>query len=220
MRAAVKICGLNSPEAVDAAVAAGADYLGFIIFARSPRHVSPQEAGALARRKGKALSVAVLVDPDDALLADVLTCMAPDIIQLHGKESPARCLDARAFAGRGVWKALGISGRGDLDKAAAYRGHAGGYVFDAKPPDGATRPGGLGQAWDYSVLKGFDPGAPWLLAGGLTVKSIAAALEASGAPGADVVSGVESAPGTKDPARIRAFIAAARSGSRLASGGA
>lgn len=206
----VKICGLNDAAAVDAAVEAGADYLGFILFPRSPRHVAPAEAGRLAARKGGAKSVAVMVDPTEPELAAVLTAMRPDIIQLHGGESPERCLDARSYAMEGVWKALGVSTEADLDRASRYRGHVDGFVFDAKPPKDADRPGGLGAAWDYAILNGFDAGAPWLLAGGLTVEAVADAITLSGARGVDVVSGTESAPGVKDPGLIRAFIAAAK----------
>jgi len=212
----VKICGLNDPAAVDAAVTAGADYLGFILFPKSPRHVNPEEAGALARRKGAAKSVAVLVDPNDALLADVLVKMRPDLIQLHGQEGAARCFDARQYCDFGVWKALGVSTADDLKAADAYRGHVDGFVFDAKPPAGADRPGGLGAAWDYGLLRGFDAGAPWLLAGGLSVAGVGEAIAQSGAGGVDVVSGTESAPGVKDPEKIRAFIAAARKARPLA----
>ncbi|KAA5803404.1 phosphoribosylanthranilate isomerase [Alkalicaulis satelles] len=210
MSTIVKICGLNDRVSVETAVAAGADYLGFIIFPRSPRALSPTEAGALAAHKGAARSVAVLVDPDDALLGEVLARMAPDIIQLHGDESPARCLDARAYAGEGVWKALGVSAADDLERATRWRGCVDGFVFDAKPPADASRPGGLGVGWDYSLLSGFDPGAPWLLAGGLSVDNVADAIAQSGARGVDVVSGVEARPGVKDADKIRAFIAAAR----------
>lgn len=213
----VKICGLNDAAAVDAAVEAGADYLGFIIFPRSPRHVSPSQAGALAKRKGAARSVAVLVDPDDALLGEVLVNMRPDIIQLHGQESAPRCHDARQYAETGVWKALGVGAADDLKAVDAYRSRVDGFVFDAKPPRDADRPGGLGEAWNYGLLNGFDAGAPWLLAGGLAVDTVARAIAQSGAAGVDVVSGTESAPGVKDPDKIRAFIAAARAGATLAS---
>jgi len=217
MATCVKICGLNDPGAVDAAVSAGADYLGFIIFPKSPRHVSVAQAGALVKRKGKANTVAVLVDPNDALLADVLVKMRPDFIQLHGQESPARCFDARQYCERGVWKALGVSAADDLNAVDAYRGRVDGFVFDAKPPKGADRPGGLGAAWDYGLLKGFDAGAPWLLAGGLTIETVGPAVARSGAAGVDVVSATESAPGVKDPDKIRAFVAAARGRDALAS---
>jgi len=205
-----KICGLNDAAAVDAAVAGGADYLGFVIFPKSPRHVSPAQAGALAARKGGAKSVAVLVDPTEPQLGMVLRDMRPDYIQLHGGESPARCLDARHYTELGVWKAMGVSTAEDLANVAPYAGYVDGFVFDAKPPKDAARPGGLGEAWDYRLLKDFDPGAPWLLAGGLTPDSVADAVRQSGAPGADVVSGVESSPGVKDLAKIKAFIQAAR----------
>jgi phosphoribosylanthranilate isomerase len=210
MTTKIKICGLNDLAAVEAAVSAGADYLGFVIFPKSPRHVSPAEAGALAARKGKAKSVAVLVDPTEPQLGAVLRDMKPDYIQLHGGESPARCLDVRHYAELGVWKALGVSTAEDLAQVDAYRGHVDGYVFDAKPPKTADRPGGLGEAWDYGLLKDFDPGAPWLLAGGLTPETVADAVRQSGARGVDVVSGVESAPGVKDIEKIKAFIAAVR----------
>lgn len=206
----VKICGLNDAAAVDAAVEAGADYLGFILFPKSPRHVSLAQAAMLSARKGGAKSVAVLVDPTEPQLAAVLTHMRPDFIQLHGQESPERCLDARNYALSGVWKALGVSVAADLQRAARYHESVDGYVFDAKPPPGADRPGGLGTPWDYGVLKGFEAGAPWLLAGGLSVETAARAVRACDPPGLDVVSGVESAPGVKDIAKIRAFIAAAK----------
>ncbi len=209
-KTAIKICGMSDAASVDAAVSAGADYLGFIIFPKSPRHVSPAEAGALASRKGNAKSVAVLVDPSEPQLGQVLRAMRPDYIQLHGGESPARCLDARHYAEHGVWKALGVSTKEDLAKVDAYRGYVEGFLFDAKPPKDADRPGGLGTAWDYSLLKGFDPGVPWLLAGGLTPETVAPAIHASGAPGVDVISGVESSPGTKDLARLHDFIRRAR----------
>ena len=208
----VKICGLNDAAAVDAAVRAGADYLGFILFPKSPRNVSPAEAGRLAARKEAAKSVAVMVDPTEPELAAVLMHMRPDFIQLHGQESPERCLDARSYAMDGVWKATGVCDAADLERAARFSGVVDGFVFDAKPPKDADRPGGLGTAWDYSILKGFDPGAPWLLAGGLSAESVSAAMAACDAPGADVVSGVESAPGVKDSAKIRAFIAAVKGG--------
>ncbi len=206
----IKICGLNSIAAVDAAVAAGADYLGFIHFPKSPRHVSLAQMRELVARKGAAKSVAVLVDPDEALMGEVLRAMRPDYIQLHGGESPMRCLDARHYAELGVWKALGVSTAQDLERARAYQNHVDGFVFDAKPPKHADRPGGLGQAWDYSLLKDFDPGQPWLLAGGLTIDSVADAIAQSGAPGVDVVSGVESAPGVKCVDKIKAFITAVK----------
>ena len=205
----VKIFGLNSPEAVEAAVSAGADWLGFIIFEKSPRAVTPGIAGRMAALKGSAKSVAVLVDPDDALLARVRDEMAPDLIQLHGKESPERCEEVRAYAGEGVWKAFGIGAAADLGAARAYEPHVDGFVFDARPPKGADRPGGWGAAYDWSILKGFESPVAWLLSGGLTPANVAEAVAASGARGVDVASGVEASPGVKDLAAIRAFVEAA-----------
>lgn len=206
----IKICGLNDAAAVDTAVSAGADYLGFIFFPRSPRHVSLAQATQLTARKGSAKTVAVMVDPTEPQLAAVLEQMKPDFIQLHGQESPERCRDVRNYAGDGVWKALGVSTQEDLERSRIYANSVDGFVFDAKPPRDADRPGGLGEAWDYSLLKGFDAGAPWLLAGGLTVDTVADALSQSDAPGVDVVSGTEKAPGVKDLDLIKAFISAAR----------
>ena len=206
----VKICGLNSADAVETARHSGADFLGFIHFPKSPRHVSLERAADLARHKGSAKSVAVLVDPDDALLGEVLRVLRPDYIQLHGGETPQRCLDARHYAEQGVWKALGISTVEDVRAATAYEHYVDGFVFDAKPPNDAERPGGLGQAWNYGVLQGFRSAHPWLLAGGLTVESVKDAMNQSNAPGVDVVSGVESAPGVKDLEKIKRFIAAVK----------
>ena len=210
MKTQVKICGLNTLEAVDAAVAAGADYLGFIIFPKSPRAVTVGQAGALAQRKGRAKSVAVLVDPNDLMLSQILTVMRPDIIQLHGAESPLRCRDARHYCEAGVWKAFGVAGIADLEAARVYEGHVHGFVFDAKPPVGADRPGGWGEPYDYSLLQHWRGQTPWLLSGGLTPGTVADAITRSGAQGVDVASGVESEPGVKDLARIEAFIHAAR----------
>lgn len=206
----VKICGLNDAAAVDAAVAAGAHWLGFIVFEKSPRAVSAAEAGRLAQARGAAKAVAVLVDPDDATLEAVRDAMAPDIIQLHGKETPQRCGEVRAYARDGVWKAFGIAAAADLDAARAYETHVDGFVFDAKPPKGADRPGGWGAAYDWSVLQGFTSPVPWLLSGGLTPANVAEAIGRSGACGVDVASGVETSPGVKDLAAIEAFIEAAR----------
>ncbi len=209
MTTRVKICGMSDEASVYAAVAAGADYLGFIIFPKSPRAVSLQRAAELAALKGSARSVAVLVDPDDALLGEVLRVLRPDIIQLHGQESPERCLDAKNYAAGAVWKAVPVSSAQDVARARRYAGFADAILFDAKPPAGADRPGGWGEGYDYSLLKGFDA-LPFILAGGLTPDTVAYAIAASGASVVDTVSGVESAPGVKDIAKIGAFIAAAK----------
>jgi len=194
---------------VRAAVAAGADYLGFIIFPKSPRGVTLEQAARLSALKGEAETVAVLVDPDDALLGDVLRVLSPDIIQLHGDESPQRCLDVRNYVREAVWKAVPVSGAGDLARAAKYAGFADAILFDAKAPAGADRPGGWGQRYDYSLVKGFNA-LPFILAGGLSPQTVAGAIAASGAQAVDAVSGVETSPGVKDVAKIAAFVAAAK----------
>lgn len=209
MTTRVKICGMSDEASVRAAVAADADYLGFIIFPKSPRAVTLAEAARLAALKGAAKSVAVLVDPDDALLGQVLRVLAPDIIQLHGQESPERCLDAKNYAAEAVWKAVAVASSEDVARARRYAGFADAVLFDAKPPAGADRPGGWGESYDYSLVKGFDA-APLILAGGLTPDNVADAIAASGAQAVDTVSGVEGAPGVKDIAKIRAFVRASR----------
>lgn len=209
MTTLVKICGMSDAASVRAAVEAGADYLGFIIFPRSPRAVSLERAAELAALKGAARSVAVLVDPDDVLLGEVLRVLRPDIIQLHGGESPERCLDARNYAAQGVWKAVPVASSKDVTSARRYAGFADAILFDAKPPAGADRPGGWGAGYDYSLVKVFDA-APFILAGGLNPDNVADAIAASGARVVDTVSGVEAAPGVKDVGRIGAFIAAVK----------
>ncbi|MCC5980202.1 MAG: phosphoribosylanthranilate isomerase [Oceanicaulis sp.] len=209
MATRVKICGMSDETSVRAAVAAGADYLGFIIFEKSPRAVSVERAAELAALKGPAKSVAVLVDPDDALLGEVLRGFRPDIIQLHGGESPERCLDARNYAAEAVWKAVPVASSEDVARARRYAGFADAILFDAKPPRGADRPGGWGEGYDYGLVKGFDA-LPFILAGGLNPDTVADAIAASGARVVDTVSGVESAPGVKDIAKIGAFVKAAK----------
>lgn len=209
MTTRVKICGMSDEASVRAAVAAGADYLGFIIFEKSPRAVALERAAELAALKGPAKSVAVLVDPDDALLGEVLRVLRPDIIQLHGQESPERCLDVKNYAAKAVWKAVPVASSEDVTSARRYAGFADAILFDAKPPAGADRPGGWGAGYDYSLVKGFDE-APFILAGGLNPENVADAIAASGASAVDTVSGVEAAPGVKDIAKITAFIAAVK----------
>ena len=207
----VKICGLNTQIHIQAAQDAGADYFGFILFEKSPRYIEPAKAGALIAAMDSGVSVAVMVDPDQDLLEQTGEFMKPDIIQLHGSETPEQCQTARAYAKQGVWKALGISDQSDLDQIAAYEDVVDGFVFDAKPPAGAERPGGLGEAWDYTLLRDIRTSKPWFLAGGLTVGTVADAMAQSGATAVDVVSGVESLPGVKDVQKIKDFINAARS---------
>jgi len=209
----VKICGLRSPEAVAAAVGAGAAYLGFVFFPKSPRHVTLAEAAALAVEVPPGVAkVALVVDADDAAL-DALTATVPvDMIQLHGREDPTRVREVRARWGLPVMKAVGIAGAGDLAKIDLYAGVADQLLIDAKPPEGADLPGGNGLAFDWRLLAGRRWPVPWMLAGGLTPGNVAEAVRLTGARQVDVSSGVESAPGVKDAGLVRAFVAAAQEG--------
>ncbi len=210
MSVAVKICGLNSPGAVDAA--ASADFAGFIFFPRSPRHVTPQTAGLLAARlPAQVRRVAVTVDADDDTLAAIVAELRPDLIQLHGHETAARAAAIRQRLGVGVIKVLAVAAPGDLDPAAGFTSAADWLMFDAKPPARPDAlPGGNAVSFDWTMLAGRRFALPWLLSGGLDPGNVAAAIATSGAAAVDVSSGVESAPGRKDPARIAAFLAAAR----------
>jgi phosphoribosylanthranilate isomerase len=207
----VKICGVNDAAGFDAAVAAGADMLGFVFFPASPRAVSPAQAAALsARTVGGPLRVGLFVDPEDALLDAVLAALPLDILQLHGAEDPARCAGLRTRFGRPVMKALGVATPADLAALEDFAPAVDRFLLDAKPPPGAALPGGNAAAFDWQLTSGRAIPRPWLLAGGLTPGNVAEALRQSGAPGVDVSSGVERARGVKDPALIAAFIAAAR----------
>jgi len=207
----IKICGVNDAAAFDAAVAAGADMLGFVFYPPSPRAVTPAQAAALsARQQGGPLRVGLFVDPSDEAIAAVLAALPLGLIQLHGGESAARCAAIRARFGLPVMKALGIATPQDLEALADYAPAVDRFLLDAKPPAGAELPGGNASAFDWSLTAGRTIPRPWLLAGGLTPDNVAEALRQSGAPGVDVSSGVEKARGVKDPARIAAFIAAAR----------
>jgi phosphoribosylanthranilate isomerase len=207
----VKICGLRTPETVDTALAGGARFVGFMVFPKSPRNIALQDARALAARvRGRAEIVAVTVNADDALLGEIQAAFAPDFIQLHGSETPARVAAARRFAGKGVVKVLSIATREDLAPAVSFEPVADFLMFDAKAPPEADRPGGHGAAFDWKLLTEKRFSRPWLLAGGLTPENVRQAISASGAPVVDVSSGVESAPGIKDAGRIAAFLAAAK----------
>lgn len=202
----VKICGLREPRHVAAALRHGADFIGFIIFPNSPRHIEPIEARPLSMMAtGIAKTVAVVVDPDDALLTQVLTDLKPDYIQLHGKETPQFCAKVRAL-GVGVIKAIGVSSRDDLEGVAAYERHVDIVLFDAKPPKGASRTGGLGHTFDWRILKDLNISTPWMLSGGLTLANAREAITITGAKMLDLSSGVETAPGLKDEALIGAFL--------------
>ncbi len=206
MRGRVKVCGINSEAAFDEAVAAGADWIGFVFFPPSPRFVTPARAGALsARQPGGPPRVGLFVDPSEAEIAAALAALSLDILQLYAPPERAAALGRRF--GRPVWRAVGVATRADLPAAADG---ADALLIEAKAPPEATRPGGNAMRFDWSLLAGWVAPAPWVLAGGLEPENVGAAIAASGARAVDVSSGVESAPGVKDPARIRAFIAAAR----------
>ena len=209
----VKICGIRDAAALDAARQAGADMVGFVFFPPSPRAVTANQAGMLARsyRNGPQ-RVGLFVDPDDAMLAATLAEVPLDILQLHGEESPARAGDIRARFGRPVMKALGIASKEDLARLPDYADQVDYFLLDARPPAGSALPGGNALAFDWALMKGEKPPRPRLLAGGLTPANVVQAITASGAPGVDVSSGVERTRGVKDPAAIAAFIAAAKSG--------
>jgi phosphoribosylanthranilate isomerase len=207
----VKICGLKTPDAVDAALDAGADMVGFVFFPPSPRDIALSAARDLGRRvKDRARKVALTVDADDALLATVVESLRPDVLQLHGRETPDRVRAIKARFGLPVMKAVAVEIRDDLAAALAYGAIADRLLFDARAPLEATRPGGLGKPFDWHLLQGLDLPIPFMLSGGLDPENVADALRISGAPGVDVSSGIERAPGEKDLGKIRAFVRAAR----------
>lgn len=207
----VKICGLSTPDTLAAALDAGADMVGFVFFPKSPRHVELEPARDLAARvEGRAQKVALTVDADDAMLAAIVAAVTPDLLQLHGRETPERVAAIRARFGLPVMKALGIATPGDLARGAAYVGAADRLLYDAKPAPEAVLPGGNGLSFDWRLLVGHTPALPMMLSGGLAPHNVAEALERTGAQALDVSSGVERRPGEKDPALIRAFIQAAR----------
>jgi phosphoribosylanthranilate isomerase len=212
MTGLVKICGLSSPETLDIALEAGADMVGFVFFERSPRHVTRATAKALAARaRGKAQIVALTVDMDDNTLDQLVDEVGPDLLQLHGKESIERIAHIQRFFRLPVMKACGIASRTDVDKARAFAEAADRLLLDAKPPAvGTALPGGNGLPFDWNLIKGIDLARPFMLSGGLNPENVAEAIRLTGVKGVDVSSGVESAPGVKDPDRIKAFIANAR----------
>ncbi len=208
---AIKICGIASPAALDAVIAARADYAGLVFFPPSPRNVTLADAAALgARAAGRIRRVGLFVDADDALLADAVAAASLDAIQLHGKEPPERAAQLRARFGLPVWKALSIASADDVARAAAYVGAVDLVLFDAKTPKG-TLPGGMGLSFDWSLLSAWKAPCAWGLAGGLTADNVAEAVRRTGAPLVDASSGVESAPGVKDADKVAAFCAAVRS---------
>jgi phosphoribosylanthranilate isomerase len=212
----IKICGLKTAEALDVAIESGADLVGFVFFGPSPRNLDLPTARALgARVNRRAGKVALTVNATDEELFDIVAALKPDMLQLHGTEPPDRVVAVRTRFGLPVMKALPISERGDLSPIRLYAAVADRLIFDARAPQDATRPGGLGKPFDWSLLTGIDVGIPFMLSGGLDVTNVAEAIAVTRAPGVDVSSGVESNPGVKDPDKIRAFIRAARAADPL-----
>lgn len=209
----VKICGLTRSEHVAAAAEAGAGYVGLVFFPKSPRHLSIEAARDLALEVPIGVAkVGLVVNPTDAELDAILEAVPLDMIQLHGKETPERVAEVRARTGLPVMKAVGVAEAADLDQLPAYEAVADQILVDAKAPKGADLPGGNGLSFDWRLIAGREWSRPWMLAGGLTPENVAEAVRLTGAMQVDVSSGVESAPGVKDEALIRAFIAAAREG--------
>jgi phosphoribosylanthranilate isomerase len=207
----VKICGLSTRETLQTALEAGADMVGFVFFPPSPRHLSLELGRDLGRQvRGRALKVALTVDADDATLDNIMDALAPDIFQLHGKESVARLRDIKQRFGRPVMKAVPVATSADLAVLPGYAAVADRILFDARAPKEATRPGGLGEPFDWHLLESLDLKLPYMVSGGLHADNIAEALRVTRAGGVDVSSGVESAAGVKDPDMIKAFIRAAR----------
>jgi phosphoribosylanthranilate isomerase len=211
MKPDVKICGLKTAASLEAALASGADYVGFVFFAPSPRNVEIAQARELARlARGKAKIVALFVDPHDALVREVMAQVAPDMIQLHGSETPERVAAVRAVADRPVMKAIKVGSAADAETALSFAGAADLILFDAKPPADAALPGGNGVAFDWTALAGIKDRVAYMLSGGLTPDNVAEAIRLTGAPAVDVSSGVESRPGEKDAHLIRRFLQAAK----------
>lgn len=207
----IKICGLKTPEAMSAAIAGGASHVGFIFFAKSPRYVAPADvAGLRSLALGKALAVAVTVDAGDTVLEEIVAAMQPDMLQLHGKESPERVAAIKARYNLPVMKALSISSPADLAHIDAYRGTADKFLLDAKPPAGSELPGGNGVSFDWRILQKQGTDVDYMLSGGLNAGNVAEALRMANPPGIDVSSGVESAPGVKDVTLIEQFFRSVR----------
>jgi len=210
MSVQVKICGLSEPETLRAAVRAGADWIGFMFFEKSLRHVTLAAAETLLMGIGRAVPVAVLVDPEDDLVRDVAK-LGFRILQLHGRETPARMREIKALSGADeVWKAVGVGSKADLLELETYIGAADRLLLDAPPPAEADVPGGAGEVFDWHLLKDWAAPLPWILAGGLTPENVAGAIVATGARAVDVSSGVERARGLKDAHRIKDFIEAVK----------
>jgi phosphoribosylanthranilate isomerase len=212
MTTQAKICGLSTPETLAAAVTGGAAFVGFVFFAKSPRNLEPEVAARLAAplRQSPVKTVAVTVDPDDALIDRLMATLKPDLIQVHGRETPARVREIGQRSGAGMIKAFSVSSASDVDQAQAFDSVVEHLMFDAKPIEGSVLPGGTGARLDWSLLESRRFSRPHFLAGGLDPWNVAEAVKASGAPLVDVSSGVERGPGLKDPALITAFLDAVK----------
>ena len=207
----VKICGLSTRETLDVALGAGADMVGFVFFPPSPRHLSLEIARDLGKHaKRRAAKVALTVDADDGTLANIVEALQPDMLQLHGKETVARLRDIKQKFALQVMKVIAVENASDLASLPGYAAVADRILFDARAPKEATRPGGLGAVFDWHVLENLDLKLPFMVSGGLNAGNVAEAVRVTRAGGVDVSSGVERAPGIKDPEMIRAFIRAAR----------
>jgi phosphoribosylanthranilate isomerase len=212
----VKICGLSTRETLDVALDAGADMVGFVFFPPSPRHLSLETARDLGKvAKRRAIKVALTVDADDATLANIVEALQPDILQLHGSETVAQLRDIKQTFGLQVMKAMAVETSADLASLPGYAAVADRILFDARAPKEATRPGGLGAVFDWHVLENLDLTLPFMVSGGLNAQNVAEAVRVTRAGGVDVSSGVERAPGVKDPEMIREFVRAARATEEL-----
>lgn len=215
----IKICGLKTPEAVATALDCGATHIGFIFFDKSPRHIDPQTAATLREpARGRAKAVAVTVDASEAELDAIVAIMKPDVLQLHGHETPAHIAAVKARYHLPVIKAFAIRDAADLDAIAPYKGIADGFLFDAKAPKGSELPGGNGIAFDWDILAALDPDVDYMLSGGLNARNIAEALQKTHARAIDVSSGVEKAPGEKDVALIKEFFLAVEAARNISFG--
>ena len=207
----IKICGLKTPEVLDVALESGADQVGFVFYAKSPRHLGLEAARLLGQRaQGRAGKVALTVNANDETLHAIIAALKPDMLQLHGTETPERVAVVRSHFGLPVMKALPISTRADLSPIRMFANVADRLLFDARPSQDDTRPGGLGKTFDWTLLAGLNAGVPFMLSGGLDAGNVAEAIRIARPQGVDVSSGVERSPGEKDPDKIRAFIRAAR----------
>ena len=205
-RVALKICGVSTPDAIDAAVRGGASHVGFVHFPKSPRHLSPERLGLIAQRVPPQVKrVAVVVDVDDSTIDGLAAAGGIRVFQLHGRETPARVAQIKARTGLEVWKVISVKGAADLSGGAAYAGAADFLLYDAKTPEGAALPGGMGHRFDWTLLAGHEAPMSWGLSGGLDASNVAEAARITGATLVDVSSGVESVPGLKDIQKIAQF---------------